>query len=98
MARHVGSCDTVRMALTGPMIERSFSRKPSSTIASTMAVVPTFRKVATSHRLASPAITCRRRYACGSACGSSRVFTIGRFRVVSSPTSSSKKSARWLIW
>ena len=35
---------------------------------------------------------------CGSAWGSSRVFTIGRFSVVSSPTSSSKKSARWLIW
>ena len=72
--------------------------KPSSIIASTIAVVPTFRKVATSHRLASPAITCRRRYCCGSACGSSRVLTIGRFSVVSSPTSSSKKSARWLIW
>ena len=72
--------------------------KPSSTIARTIAVVPTFRKVATSHRLASPTITCSRRYACGSACGSSRVFTIGRFSVVSSPTSSSKKSARWLIW
>ncbi len=72
--------------------------KPSSIIASTMAVVPTFRNVATSHRLASPAITCRRRYCCGSAWGSSRVLTIGRFSVVSRPTSSSKKSARWLSW
>ena len=69
--------------------------KPSSTIASTIAVVPTFRNVATSHRFASPTITCSRRYFCGSACGSSRVLTIGRFNVVSSPTSSSKKSARW---
>ncbi len=33
-----------------------------------------------------------------SAWGSSRVLMIGRFRVVSSPTSSSKKSARWVIW
>jgi len=33
----------------------------------------------------------------GVAVGSSRVFTIGRFRVVSRPTSSSKKSARWVI-
>ena len=72
--------------------------KSSSIIASTIAVVPTLRKVATSHRFASPTITCRRRYFCGSACGSSRVLTIGRFSVVSSPTSSSKKSARWLIW
>ena len=43
-------------------------------------------------------ITCRRRYFCESQCGSSRVFTIGRFNVVSSPTSSSKKSARCVIW
>ncbi len=98
VARHVGSCDTVRIAATGPMIDRSLSMKSSSIIASTIAVVPTFRKVATSQRLASPTITCRRRYCCGSACGSSRVLTIGRFSVVSSPTSSSKKSARWLIW
>ncbi len=72
--------------------------KPSSTIASTIAVAPHFKNVATSHRFASPTITCRRRYFCGSACGSSRVLTMGRFNVVSSPTSSSKKSARWLIW
>ena len=68
--------------------------KPSSIIASTIAVAPTFKNVATSHRFASPTITCSRRYFCGSACGSSRVLTIGRFNVVSSPTSSSKKSAR----
>jgi hypothetical protein len=67
-------------------------------MASTIAVVPTLRRVATSHRLASPAITWRRRYCCASACGSSRVFTIGRFSVVSRPTSSSKKSARELSW
>ena len=72
--------------------------KSSSTIASTIAVVPTFRKVATSDRLASPTMTCSRRYFWGSACGSSRVLTIGRFSVVSSPTSSSKKSARWVSW
>ena len=82
----------------GSLIERSLSMKPSSIIASTIAVAPTLRNVATSHRFASPTITCSRRYFCGSACGSSRVFTIGRFSVVSSPTSSSKKSARWLIW
>ena len=43
-------------------------------------------------------ITCSRRYFSGSACGSSRVLMIGRLSVVSSPTSTSKKSARWLIW
>ncbi len=61
-------------------IDRSLSMKPSSIIASTIAVVPTFRNVATSHRFASPTITCSRRYFCGSACGSSRVLTIGRFK------------------
>jgi hypothetical protein len=47
---------------------------------------------------ASPMITCSRRYFSGSACGSSLVLMIGRFSVVSRPTSTSKKSARWLIW
>jgi hypothetical protein len=47
---------------------------------------------------ASPMITCSRRYFSGSACGSSRVLMIGRLSVVSRPTSTSKKSARWLIW
>ena len=46
-------------------------------MASTMAVVPTLRKVATSDRLASPTITWRRRYFWASAWGSSRVLTIG---------------------
>ena len=48
--------------------------------------------------LASPMMTCSRRYFSGSACGSSRVLMIGRLSVVSRPTSTSKKSARWLIW
>jgi hypothetical protein len=39
-------------------------------------------------------ITCSLRYFSGSACGSSRVLMIGRFSVVSRPTSTSKKSAR----
>jgi hypothetical protein len=43
-------------------------------------------------------MTWRRRYCCGSAWGSSRVLTMGRLRVVSRPTSSSKKSARCEIW
>ena len=64
----------------------------------TMAVVPTLRNVATSDRLASPTMTCSRRYFWASAWGSSRVLTMGRLRVVSSPTSSSKKSARWVSW
>ena len=72
--------------------------KRSSIMASTSAVVPTLRYVDTSARLASPMITCRRRYFSGSACGSSRVLMIGRLSVVSSPTSTSKKSARWLSW
>ena len=70
----------------------------SSIIASTSAVVPTLRYVETSARLASPMMTWSRRYFSGSACGSSRVLMIGRLSVVSSPTSTSKKSARWLIW
>ena len=43
-------------------------------------------------------MTCSRRYLSASACGSSRVLMIGRLSVVSSPTSTSKKSARWEIW
>ena len=70
----------------------------SSTMASTIAVVPTFKNVAMSERLASPTMTCRRRNRLGSACGSSRVLTIGRFSVVSRPTISSKNSARCEIW
>ena len=54
-------------------------------MASTTAVVPTFKKVATSDRLASPTMTWRRRNRLGSAWGSSRVFTIGRLSVVSRP-------------
>ena len=73
------------------------ARRPRSSH-STIAVVPTLRNVATSDRLASPTITWRRRYFWASACGSSRVLTIGRFSVVSRPTSSSKKSARWVSW
>ena len=65
---------------------------------STIDVVPTLRNVATSDMLASPVITWRRRYFLGSAWGSSRVLTIGRLSVVSRPTSSSKKSARWVSW
>ena len=57
-------------------------------------VVPILRNVAVSLMFASPTITCNRRYFSGSACGSSRVLMIGRLRVVSSPTSTSKKSAR----
>ena len=49
-------------------------------------------------RFASPMMTCSRRYFSGSACGSSRVLMMGRLSVVSRPTSTSKKSARWLIW
>jgi hypothetical protein len=67
-------------------------------MASTSAVVPTFKKVLSSARLASPTITCSRRYFWLSQWGSSRVLTMGRFSVVSRPTSSSKKSARWDSW
>ena len=48
--------------------------------------------------LASPTMTCSRRYFSGSAWGSSRVLTMGRECMVSSPTSVSRKSARWEIW
>ena len=73
------------------------ARRPRSSTART-ASCPTLRKVAISLRLASPMITWRRRYFWASACGSSRVLTIGRLRVVSRPTSSSKNSARWVSW
>ena len=94
----VGSCEIARSPATGPSTLRSAVMNRSSIIASTSAVVPTLRYVDTSDRLASPMITCSRRYRSGSACGSSRVLMIGRFSVVSRPTSTSKKSARWLTW
>ena len=89
-SRSVGSCETARKAATGPSIPRSVVMKRSSIIASTSEVVPTLRYVEISARLASPMITWSRRYFSGSACGSSRVLMIGRLRVVSSPTSTSK--------
>jgi len=52
-------------------------------------VVPTLRYVDVSARLASPMITCSRRYLSASACGSSRVLMMPRLRVVSKPTSTS---------
>ena len=94
----VGSWEMARSPATGPSMLRSTETNFSSIIASTSAVVPTLRYVETSERLASPMITCSRRYFSGSACGSSRVLMIGRLSVVSSPTSTSKKSARWLSW
>ncbi len=49
------------MAWTGLARVRSTPSKPSSSIsARTSAVAPIFRNVATSARLASPTITCRR--------------------------------------
>ena len=49
------------MACTGVRNRNSRASTLSSTMASTMAVVPTLRKVATSDMLASPAMTWRRR-------------------------------------
>ena len=86
------------MARTGAWKWNSRGSCSSSAIDSTRAVVPTLRKVATSDMLASPQMTWSRRYFSGSACGSSRVLMIGRFRVVSRPTSTSKKSARCESW
>ena len=102
-ARSSGRCsvrswDTSRIASTGLARLRSPGSTSSSIIDRTIAVVPTLRYVAISERFASPVITWRRRYFCESQCGSSRVLTIGRFNVVSSPTSSSKKSARCVSW
>ncbi len=89
------------MALTGECRVNSRlarANQSSSIMASTSEVVPTFRKLATSDMLASPTMTCRRRYFWESQWGSSRVLTMGRLSVVSRPTSSSKKSARWVSW
>ena len=44
--------------------------------------LPTFSQVANWLRFASAVMTCRRRYRLGGACGSSRVFRIGRRFVV----------------
>ncbi len=48
---------------------------------STRAAVPSLRKVWVSDSVASPMITCRRRYLEASPCGSSLVLMIGRFSV-----------------
>ena len=77
---------------------RSAGSAFSSIIASTSDAAPTFRYVEISDRLASPMMTCNRRYLSASECGSSRVLMMGRFSVVSSPTSTSKKSARCETW
>jgi hypothetical protein len=95
---NVGSWLICLIAETGLASSQSSPSESSSIIASTIAVVPILRYVAISLMLASPTITWSRRYFWASQCGSSRVLTIGRFSVVSSPTSSSKKSARWLSW
>ena len=54
--------------------------------------------MATSFMLASPMMTWKRRYFEVFACGSSRVFTMGRRFIVSMETSTLKKSARCEIW
>ena len=64
----------------------------------TRCVVASFIIVAHWDRFESPMITCSRLNASGSACGSSRVLTIGRERVVADETASSRKSARCVIW
>ena len=60
----------------------------------TSCVVPTFKAVAYSHMFASPRMRWSRRYFFRSACGSSRVFRIGRLCIVSTLNSVSMKSAR----
>ena len=84
-------------AATGSLRSRG-GVQPSSIRSSTRAVVPTFIAVAHSERLASPLMTCRRRYLPLSAWGSSRVLKRGRWAVVLIPMRSSKKSARWESW
>ena len=96
--RRVRSQDTWCMAGTGRANVMGSPRASSSIMARTSAVVPSLRKVCTSLRLASPVMTWRRRYFWASAWGSSRVLMMGRLSVVSRPTSSSKKSARWVSW
>ena len=76
-----------RMARMGFSRVRSRSTVlESSSMASRMLVVPTFKKVAYSLMLESPTITCRRRKRSASAWGSSRVLMIGRLRVVADDT------------
>ncbi len=69
--RNVRSQLTSLMAPTGLARARSDGTASSSIIASTIAVVPTLRKVLTSARLASPTMTWRRRYFWLSQWGSS---------------------------
>jgi len=61
-------------------------------------MVPSFSSVDAGAQLASPQMTWRRLQRVESACGSSRVLTIGRFRVVWMPSRVSMKSARWESW
>ena len=61
---------------------------PASAIFNMISAVATFRTVVHSLILESPTITWSRRYSSGSACGSSRVFIIGRERVVALETES----------
>ena len=61
MRVRVGSWLTWRMAPTGLASARSAGSTSSSIMDSTIAVVPTFRNVATSLRLASPTMTWKRR-------------------------------------
>ncbi|SHT91242.1 Uncharacterised protein [Mycobacteroides abscessus subsp. abscessus] len=89
MARSEGSRLITCTAWTGRANARSDRSAPDSIRSSTSEVAPTFRNVEVSARLASPMMTCRRRYLSASACGSSRVLMMPRLSVVSRPTSTS---------
>ncbi len=67
---NVRSSATWCMAATGSArVRLRLPEMSSSIMASTNEVVPTFRKVATSARLASPTMTCSLRYRCGIGVG-----------------------------
>ena len=85
------------IACTGWAINKFSGKQPSSIIDRIKAVVPNLRNVAYWLIFASPAITWSLRYFSASQWGSSLVFTIGRFIVVSRPMTSSKKSDLWLM-
>lgn len=89
----VRSRETVCMASTGSdsssSSRKAFRSNPASSACSSshssMLVVPSFSACGTSMRLASPTMTCRRRYA-SVEWDSSRVLMIGRSKVVCRPT------------
>ena len=94
VASPVMSCETSRIARIGLSSVKSRLRLPVSSSRRTKSIETTFKSVVISDMFESPTITCNRRNASESACGSSRVLMIGRDLVVALDTPSHMWSAR----